>query len=267
MEQQPQPAGGDQQPANSYGTDDPIRQAEIEAARSAASQERRRDRARLEQLVEQGADPDEAEAIIEFEYARHDRLADAAPANPDTAASAERRRYQPRVYVADLASHYQGLEHGQWLNAARESDELRADIAALLARSPVPEATDWQVQASAHFAGLDLHGCTDLHLITRLGRGVAEHGAAYAAYVAMTGTADPDLLDRFDDFYIGSYDDLEAWGRSLSDDFEWNAHLDEVVEPLIRPHLRIDYTAVGRAARDSWDVLPGHDGRLHVFLR
>ena len=46
--------------------DDP--EAAIEAARSAASRERRADRARLEHYVAAGLDPGDAEALIEFEH-------------------------------------------------------------------------------------------------------------------------------------------------------------------------------------------------------
>jgi antirestriction protein len=270
MEQPPQRPGGEQSPVNSYGTDDPIRQTEIEAARIAASQERRRNRARLEELVAQGADPDEAEAIIEYEHAtedRHTTPGDTSPETPVTAENGERRRYQPWVYVADTSSQEQGLQHGQWFDAARTPDELRADIVALLARSPLPYAAEWQVQASTGFAGLDLHGFVDTVLISELGRGVATHGAAYATWVSIVGTQDHEHLARFTDFYVGSYESLEAWGRSLGEDFQWNAQLDEAVDPMLRPHLRIDYAAVAHTARDSWDVLFGHDGQLHVFLR
>jgi Antirestriction protein (ArdA) len=214
MEQPPQRPGGEQSPVNSYGTDDPIRQTEIEAARIAASQERRRNRARLEELVAQGANPDEAEAIIEYEHAtedRHTTPGDTSPEPPVTAENGERRRYQPWVYVADTSSQEQGLQHGQWLDAARTPDELCADIVALLARSPLPHATDWRVQASTGFAGLDLHGFVDTVLISELGRGVATHGAAYAAWVSIVGTQDHEHLARFTDFYLGSYDSLEAW--------------------------------------------------------
>jgi antirestriction protein len=267
MERTPQPPGGEQEPVNSYGTDDPDRQAEIEAARTAASRERREDRARLEQLVAQGADPDKAEAIIEYEHAHQENPNPTSAATPEAAVSGERRRYHPLVFVADTTSQEQGLQHGQWLSAARTADELRMDIVAMLARSPVPHAVGWEVQATAGFAGLDLHGFSDVALISELGQGVSRHGAAYAAWVSTVGTEDREQLARFNDFYVGSYDDLEAWGHSLGQDFEWDAQLDEVVDPLLRPHLRIDYAAVAHAARESWDVLFGHDGKLHVFLR
>ena len=215
-----------------------------------------------EQQPANGYDTDDA--AVQAEQAGPDPD---SPAAHEAAVSGERRRYHPLVYVADTTSQEQGLQHGQWLNAARTADELRTDIVAMLARSPVPHSASWEVQASTGFAGLDLPKSADVVLISELGRGVSRHGAAYAAWVGIVGTQDREHLARFNDFYIGSYDDLEAWGRSLGEGFEWNAQLDEVVDPLLRPHLRIDYAAVAHAARESWDVLFGHDGKIHVFLR
>ncbi|MCG8914897.1 antirestriction protein ArdA [Actinokineospora sp. PR83] len=75
MEQQ-HPYQGGENPyfgVNSYGTDDPVRQAEIEQARMAASRERREARARLERYVAVGVDPDDAETLIEFQDMASDR--------------------------------------------------------------------------------------------------------------------------------------------------------------------------------------------------
>lgn len=80
MENQPHtPQGGEfQNPwqgVNPYGTDDPAIQASIEQARAEASEERRRNRAKLESYVDAGLDPDDAEALVEFDQA----VADTTP--------------------------------------------------------------------------------------------------------------------------------------------------------------------------------------------
>ena len=69
MEQQPhQPNGGEHDhSANSYGTDDPETQAHIENARVDAARERKRDRAKLERLIELGMNVEDAQSFIEFE--------------------------------------------------------------------------------------------------------------------------------------------------------------------------------------------------------
>lgn len=81
------------------------------------------------------------------------------------------------------------------------------------------------------------------------------------------GTNDRDMLERFEDFYIGSYDSPEASARSVGEDLEWDAHLDQVVDPMLRPYLRIDYAKFAQEQRHAWDVVQGSDGRTHVFMR
>jgi antirestriction protein len=260
MEQQPH--GGTPHPeANSYGTDDPETQAHIENVRIGADRERRADRARLEQLVGDGLTADEAETVIEFEHSQPDATA--------TAAGAEHQpTYRPRVYIRDISSYRQGLVHDMWLDANQEPADVDAVVAEYLRRSPVGEAAVWAVHGSYGFGGLSLYGCRDTALISRLGRGVAEHGAAYAAWVGIVGTQDRDLLDTFTDYHVGSYDSRDAWARTIAEDLEWHRQLDRAVtDPLLRRCLVIDYAKAAREAAHGWDVLEGHDGRVHVFLR
>src|SRR6266545_7634775 len=106
-----QPTGGETNPnVNSYSTDDSEEQARIEQARIDARRERNHDRERLEQLVEQGMRPDDAEALIEFEHSMEDQrrqMAQTERATELAVAAAEREtapRYYPRIYVADLTS-------------------------------------------------------------------------------------------------------------------------------------------------------------------
>lgn len=264
MEQTPRPTGGDQQPPNSYGTDDPMRQAEIETARTAAAQERRHERAQLERYVDVGLDPDDAETLIEFQHLARDQQADSS----DREHGEVRRRYRPRVYVADLASQAHGIRHGRWIDASQEVDELDAAVAAMLDHSPTNQPRVWAVAATAEFGGLDLHGFTDTTLIAELAHGVAEHGAAYATWVGMVGMEDRDQLSRFEDFYIGSYDNPEAWACEVADDLSWPEQLDrEITDPFLRRYVAIDYAKVAEEGAAGWDVLTGSDGRTHVFLR
>lgn len=262
MEQPYEHHGGEQPPeVNSYGTDDPETQAHIENARIDAARERRADRARLEQLVADGLTPDEAEAVIEFEHSQTD------PATTDAGAE-QQPTYRPRVYIRDISSQQQGLVHDLWLDANQEQADLDTAITEYLRRSPVGQAAVWAVHGSYGFGGLSLYGCHDTTLIGRLGRGVAEHGAAYAAWVGITGTDDPELLDKFSDFHVGSYDSREAWARSLAEDLDWPGQLDrEVTDPVLRRCVVIDYAKVASEAAHGWDAITGPDGRVHVFLR
>jgi antirestriction protein len=176
--------------------------------------------------------------------------------------------YDPRVYIADLDSLRRTIHHGLWVDANQTPADLNADVTAMLDSSPTVGATQWAVGATKDFGGLDLTGFRDLALISQLADGVVQHGSAYPAWVDVVGLSDIEQLDKFDDFYIGSYDSREAWMRHIADDLDWHGHLDRVVDPKLRPFLRVDYEAMaGSHLAESWDVALGHDRRIHVFLR
>jgi antirestriction protein len=166
-----------------------------------------------------------------------------------------------------MSSAQRGISHGLWIDANQTADELNTDIAAMLASSPTPGATDWTIQATAEFGGLDLQGYTDTALIAQLAKGVTEHGAAYSAWVAIVGTDDREQLSKFSDLYVGSYASREAWMREAADDLGWPAQRERITDPLLQPYVTLDYTAMAEDAARSWDAVTGIDGRLYVFMR
>jgi antirestriction protein len=123
------------------------------------------------------------------------------------------------------------------------------------------------VTAAEGFNSIDVFGSNDSKLLSTLGQGLAEHGTAFVAWVELHGTADIELVSRFNDFYIGSYRDERDWAESVAVDLEWLDQLDRVVEPTLRPYVHIDYNQIARDARGSWDLVTGVDGRIYVFVR
>ncbi len=181
-------------------------------------------------------------------------------------------RYQPRIYVICLASHDRGIRHGMWIDANQEAEDLEADIAAMLDSSPVasnlPWHKAWTIEATDQFGGLHMYGHTEAHRISQLAKGVAAFGPAYAAYVEIVGTRDTDMLDRFEDFYIGSYASPEAWAKESAEDLAWPSQLDDLIpDPLLRRFVIIDYGKMAEESAESWDLVEGSDGKTHVFLR
>ncbi|MFK0249743.1 antirestriction protein ArdA [Amycolatopsis azurea] len=268
MEQQPRTPqnGGEHPAANSYGTDDPSDQTRIEGARTAASAERRRNRAELERLVELGLSPDAAETVIEYERAHADQRATRAA--PDQRVGQELLPYQaPRIYVSDLAAAEAGRLHGRWIDAAAPLPEIQEEIVALLAASPVPNADRFVIDDHRGFLGYEPNEHTPIAIIAKIANNIEQFGAAYAAFLSVIDTNDLDLLDRFSDLYIGSFATREEWARSVGRDLGWQEQLDRVVDPLLRPHLTIDYRAFGESHHEGWDVVEGSDGKIHVFMR
>ena len=46
----------------------------------------------------------------------------------------------PRIYVACLAAYNNGYLYGAWIDADQDPDQIRDEIAAMLARSPIKGA-------------------------------------------------------------------------------------------------------------------------------
>lgn len=215
---------------------------------------------------------EDAQSFIEFEDSITGQQPVREEATPwpqhDTDETPEQMKLcEPLIYVADMASARRGVSHGLWITADQTPDELNDDIAAMLASSPTPDATEWTVQATEDFAGLDLHGFTDTALIALLAKGVAEHGPAFSAWVTITGTADRAELERFEEFYVGNYASTEAWMREVADELGWQKEKQRIADPLLSPYVTLDYAAMAHDASRSWDVVAGIDGRTYVFLR
>ncbi|XVS65978.1 antirestriction protein ArdA [Actinosynnema sp. CA-299493] len=176
-------------------------------------------------------------------------------------------QYEPQVYVTDLESLERRIYHSLWVDADQPAADIEADIAALLSSSPTVGAKRWAVSAHKDFAGLDMSGFQSAEIISRIARGIREHGAPFAVWVTIAGTEDLNRLDKFSDFYLASYASLEDWVREVAADLEWDKHLDEVIDPQVRKYVAIDYGRFAADAVERWDVVRGHDDRIHVFMR
>lgn len=191
-------------------------------------------------------------------------------AEPSTAADTrpeqgERlRRAEPRIYVACLASYNNGILHGLWIDADQEVTELQTDIVAMLASSPIPGAEEWAIHDYEGFFDFQLNEYEDLAVVSRMAKGIVEHGEAFAAYVSWAGTED-DALEHFRDHYMGTYEDEEAWVQEVADDQSWERSLDQALDPLVRPYVSIDYRGFARYVETlGWHLTPGREG-VHVF--
>jgi antirestriction protein len=216
-----------------------------------------------------GLDRRDALTVADFEYYLRHKLAEAG--DPAASLGIERAeqppRPTPRVQVVDHHAADGENPRSRWVDADQSTEELEAAIAAAFNRSPTGGRSDWSVIDAKDFAGIDLFGCSNSELVSALGQGLVEHGAAFVAWIRLHGTGDLELIKRFNDFYIGSYSSERDWAESVAVDLEWLDQLDCVVDPTLRPYVRIDYDKIVRDSRDTWDLVTGADGRVYVFLR
>lgn len=213
-------------------------------------------------LSEEGDDHYEHHAPIEPDAAEHEQNPP-VPTDAERAADTETPPDPPMVFLADTGAYAAGVNRGRWLDATAEPEELQQAADELLASSPFKDATV-TVRHTHGFAGLELDGTEDLTTVSRLARGVATHGRAFAAYAGLTSNADTHAAD-FPAIYTGSWDSLAAWAEHMVDELGWREQLATHVPPALLPHLSIDYQRLGQELSYDAQVVEDDDGSVHVF--
>ena len=67
-----------------------------------------------------------------------------------------------RIYVADLAAYDAGHLHGVWLDATADVSDMRAQVAEMLASSPVPGSDAYGIRVYQGFYGYTLREGADI---------------------------------------------------------------------------------------------------------
>lgn len=177
----------------------------------------------------------------------------------------------PRIWVGSLSDYNAGILHGEWIDAARESEEIWADIHRMLAASPTTArygepAEEWGIFDFDGFGLARVYQHDRLEAVARVARGIAEHGLAFAAWAdVMEG--DDAALDTFEDAYLGHYDSVEAYAEQLIDDLGYDRLLDEAIPEHLRSYVRIDTDALARDMQMGGDIhaITAEDGGVWLF--
>jgi antirestriction protein len=170
------------------------------------------------------------------------------PENPTEAGDGTERERElapePRIYVASLADYNNGGLHGVWLNAAREPAEIRADVANMLAASKYPDAEEWAIHDQIDFGNWRVEEYDSFELVSRIARGIKEHGYAFAAW-ADVHDSDPERFNDFEAAFIGHFESVDTYAYQLADDFGYHAEIEKLPESM-RSYVSIDYAAMAR---------------------
>ncbi|MFI5709014.1 antirestriction protein ArdA [Kribbella sp. NPDC051620] len=264
----PAPPNPEQQGANSYGTDDPEKQAEIEAARTAAAEERRANREKLERYVSYGLNEEDAQGLIEHEQMLNDRRAAIAAGKPE--AGEADKRIRPRIYVRSVIDYTEGHDIGDWIDVSQDLDDIHADIKKILARSlhthfTKEPAEEWAITSQEGFGEVVLSESESLDIVCALGRGIHEHGMAFAAWAEINDDHDIYTLERFKDAYEGEFEDREAYAKHVFDGMNGEHEL-EALPKWMRDIVRADYAHMVHEMWTSGDVrFADHPGGVWVF--
>jgi antirestriction protein len=173
-------------------------------------------------------------------------MSESEPPRESTEGDGEvRDQPSPRIYVASLSDYNAGLLHGEWVDAAQEPEALHAAITEMLARSPTLGAEEFAIHDYDGFGQLHLGEYESVDTVARIAAGIVEHGPAFAAWVSIVGTSDPEALDRFEDAYLGEWPSVEAYAEELCDMGDFDRLLELVIE-VLQPYVNVDFAAFAR---------------------
>jgi antirestriction protein len=174
-------------------------------------------------------------------------------------------RVQPRIWVACLASYNNGILYGRWVEADQEVEALAAEVQAMLAESPVPGAEEFAIYDDEGFFDLGLGEYQDLPTISRVARGIVEHGEAYALLAKFASLEDLEFLEAaMRDNYLGAWESMEAFAEHVVDDLGVEAYI-EHAPVSYRKYLKVDLERLAEDLELELTVLDGGDGRVYVF--
>lgn len=167
-----------------------------------------------------------------------------------------------RIYVACLASYNNGVLHGRWIDATRDADTMRADVADMLKASPMPDAEEFAIHDSEGLGGAGEYESLDaIAERVAMAEAIEEAGLPVdVAREALDGAGIDDASEAGDwlsEHYSGCFDSEEDWAA------EFMAGTMEIPDHLAN---YIDYAAYARDCRLSGDVdFVRHGGSVYVF--
>jgi antirestriction protein len=170
----------------------------------------------------------------------------------------------PAIYVASLADYNNGVLHGAWIDAARDPEDIHADIKAMLDQSCEPNAEEWAIHDYDHFGRCRLGEYDAIERVARIAQGIAEHGYAFSAWADLCDD-DPDRLDDFANAYFGHYTSVQAYVDEMADDLGYMEELAKLPESL-RPYLHFDTAALARDMELSGDMQTVDDPAGGVWI-
>jgi antirestriction protein len=184
--------------------------------------------------------------------------------------AAEHRETEPRpspaIYVASLADYNNGVLHGAWIDAARDPDEIQGDINDILDSSREPNAEEWAIHDYGQFGRWRVHEYDSIEQVSRIARGIAEHGYAFSAWAdVFDGEPASFDIDSFHEAYLGHYDSVAEYVERMGDELGYTEELAKLPEHL-QSYVRIDYAAIARDVQLSGDVATVDDPHGGVWI-
>lgn len=173
----------------------------------------------------------------------------------------EQNEAEPRIYVASLSDYNAGRLHGTWINANQEPEEIWEGINRMLTKSKEPIAEEIAIHDYEGFGPLRLSESEPIEQVSRMARGIVEHGRAFAYWADYLGS-DWSQLDDFAEHYLGHWSSMTEIAERFFEDQGLDIH--EMVPALWRPYVTFDVGAFARDLCVELHVAEDDDG-VHVF--
>jgi antirestriction protein len=175
---------------------------------------------------------------------------------------------EPRIYVASIHDFNFGIQHGIWLDADQEPDELRQAISTMLAASPIAKelhqpTDEWIIQHYDGFGQLVLGEYESLETIVRLADGINRHGEPFIHWASYVGIERTEDLERFNQAFVGHWETLEAFADHVLDDLGAPTYIANAPESY-RRHLRLDRQTMAQELETQLYIAVGSDG-IYVY--
>jgi antirestriction protein len=194
-----------------------------------------------------------------------DQLEDGDPdpsCNPPAEDGERRREEHPRIYVASLSDYNAGRLHGRWINVDDADEDVWAQLHAMLAASTEPHAEEFAIHDYDGFGPMHLDEYERIETVTKIGRGISEHGPAFAAWAQHLGSSQWDHLDRFEDVYLGEWESATDYAEQLLDDL---GIVTESFGPQwLSPYIQMDIEAFARDLAADVTIIQANN-RVYVF--
>lgn len=191
--------------------------------------------------------------------------AGAGPEPTGTDQQSERLRPDgPRIYVASLSDYNAGRLHGDWIDANQAAEDIETDIGRMLSKSREPIAEEWAIHDYEGFGPLRLSEYESIEHLSAIGRGIAEHGKAFAHWADYLESREWQYLERFEDCYLGHWDSAVEFAESTLEDMGVN--IDSLADEHMQPYVTFDLDAFARDLSYDYRVAEAEDG-VYVFDR
>ena len=124
--------------------------------------------------------------------------------------------YEPKIYIACLASYNNGILYGKWIDANQDTSVLEEEISEVLAGSPIADAEEWAIHDYDDFDDLRLSEYENLETISQIAENIVERGELFIEAYKYTNSVD-ETIEMLNDRFIGYYDSVVDYAEETID--------------------------------------------------